>query len=190
MRLAKILALAALALTFAAPAHASFDFAQKPGPLNAPATLGFGVGYFDVLNNNPRKEAVDFRLEYRAGFDMLSLANARNSWIEIRPMGGFSATTDAGLYGFGGFVFDVPIGKHFVLSPNLAVGLWDNGHGKYLGSFVEFRSTVEVGYKFNDESRLTVAFGHMSNAGLTQQNHGVEILTLYYHMPISKIFSR
>ena len=55
---------------------------------------------------------------------------------------------------------------------------------------VEFRSTMEVGYKFDDESRLDVAFGHMSNAGLTSQNHGVEILTLYYHMPISKIFAQ
>jgi hypothetical protein len=189
MRLAKVLALAALALSFATPAHA-LDFTQKPGSLNAPATIGFGVGYFDVLPNNPRKEAVDFRLEYRASYDMLSLVNGRNGYIEIRPMAGASVTTDLGKYFFGGFVFDVPLGKHFFLSPNLAVGLWDNGDGKYLGSFVEFRSTMELGYKFNDESRLSVAFGHMSNAGITKENHGVEILTLYYHMPIDKIFSR
>lgn len=189
MRFAKILALAALAVTLAAPAYA-LDFTQKPGPLNMPATLGFAVGYFDALENNPRKEAVDFRLEYRASYDMLSLANARNSWIQIRPMGGASITTDGGKYGFGGFVFDVPLGKHFYFAPNLAVGLWDNGNGKYLGSFVEFRSTVEAGFRFNDESRIGIAFGHMSNAGLTSRNHGVEILSVYYHMPISKIFGK
>ncbi|HVY12576.1 MAG TPA: acyloxyacyl hydrolase [Alphaproteobacteria bacterium] len=187
MRLFILPALAILALGFVAATPAK---ANLPGPLNAPATLGFSAGYFDVLPNNPRKKAVDFRLEYRSDYDMLSLANGRNSWIEIRPMGGFETTTDGALYGFGGFVFDIPIGKHFVLSPNEAVGLWYNGNGKYLGSFVEFRSTVEVGYRFDDESRLDVAFGHISNAGLTSQNHGVEILSVYYHMPIQKIFGR
>jgi hypothetical protein len=59
-----------------------------------------------------------------------------------------------------------------------------------MGSFIEFRSTVEAGYKFDDASRLTVAYGHISNAGLTSVNHGAEILTLYYHIPVDKIFGK
>lgn len=182
MRLALPLALAGTLLCLApAPASAT---------LNEPATIGFSAGYFDVLPNNPRKKAIDFRLEYRSSYDMLRLANASNNWIEIRPMAGFETTTDQAYYAFGGFVFDIPIGKHFVISPNEAVGLWDNGHGKYLGSYVEFRSTMEVGYKFDNGMRFDVAFGHISNAGLTSQNHGVEILSGYIHVPVNLIFSK
>lgn len=159
-------------------------------PNNEPATLGFAVGYYDVQKNSPRNEAIDFRLEYRSAFDMLSLANARNSVIAIRPFGGIEATSDAAFYGLGGFVFDVPFGKYFVLSPNLAVGLYEPGNGKRLGSFVEFRSTVEAGVRFDDASRLTVSFGHISNAGLTGHNPGTEILSVYYHVPVDKIFGR
>jgi hypothetical protein len=181
----RALALATVTLaTLAAPA-----FASSTPVLNEPATLGFSVGYFDVLPNHPRKEAVDFRLEYRAAYDMLGLANAHNSVIAIRPFGGVETTTDGALYGLGGFVFDIPIGKHFVFSPNEAVGVYYRGDGKRMGSFIEFRSTVELGYKFDDGSRVTGAFGHISNAGLTDINHGVEIASVYYHVPICKIFN-
>jgi hypothetical protein len=180
MRLALSAAFVAAAALAPLPAHA----------VNEPATLGFSVGYYDILKNTPHKPAADFRLEYRAAYDMLGLANASNSWIEIRPMAGFEATSDEAKYLFGGFVFDVPIGRHFVFSPNLAVGFYDNSKGKYLGSFVEFRSTVEVGYKFDNGLRLTTAFGHISNAGLTKQNHGVEILSAYVHVPVDMLFGR
>ena len=165
-------------------------FAADAPMLNEPATLGLSVGYYDVLDNNPRKEAADFRLEYRAAYDMLGLAKAHNNIIAIRPFAGIETTTDGAFYGLGGFVFDVPIGKHLVFSPNIGVGLYSGGDGKNLGSIIEFRSTVEAGYKFDSGSRLTAAFGHISNAGIGDSNHGVEILSLYYHLPVDKIFSK
>ena len=174
-----------LASLLAVPALAS----ETP-VLNEPATLGFSAGYYDILDNNPHQPAADFRLEYRSAFDMLGLAKAHNSVIAIRPFGGIEATTDGALYGLGGFVFDMPIGKHFVVSPNLAVGLYSDGDGKHLGSLIEFRSTFEVGYKFDCGTRLTTSIGHISNAGIGDINHGVEILSLYVHVPVDKIFSK
>lgn len=174
-----------LALNLATPAHA----AHAPAHNAEPATLGFGVGYFDVMENNPRNESLDLRLEYRAAYDMLKLVNGQNSVVTIRPFGGIEATTDGALYGLGGFVFDIPIGRYFVLSPNVGVGAFYRGDGKRMGSFVEFRSTLEAGVRFDDASRLTLAFGHISNASLTKVNHGAEVLSVYYHLPIDKIFS-
>ncbi|MBY0428418.1 MAG: acyloxyacyl hydrolase [Alphaproteobacteria bacterium] len=175
-----------LASLIAVPALAS----ETP-VLNEPATIGAGVGYFDLFNHNDQhKAAADFRLEYRSAFDMLGLAKAHNSVIAIRPFGGIETSSDGMLYGLGGFVFDVPVGKHFVLSPNIGVGLFYNGDGKRLGSFVEFRSTMELGYKFDGGTRVTTAFGHISNAGLTDRNPGSEILTLYVHVPVDKVFSK
>jgi lipid A 3-O-deacylase len=175
----------ALSLIFSALCLLSLPAQAKT---TEPATIGFAAGWFDALENHPRDEAADFRVEYRSAYDMLDLAGGDNEWISIRPFGGFSTTTDSAHYAFAGFVFDVPIGDRFVFSPNIAVGLWDNGNGKYLGSFIEFRSTVEAGIRFDNGMRLTAAFGHISNAGLTKRNHGAEILSGYLHVPVNMIF--
>ena len=53
---------------------------------------------------------------------------------------------------------------------------------------MEFRSTIELGYRFDDRSRLSLAFGHLSNAGIGDSNPGTEVLTLYYHLPIDRLF--
>lgn len=163
--------------------------ADKP-VINEPATLGFGIGYYDIFDNNPRKEAVDFRLEYRSSFDMLGLAKAHNQFIAIRPMAGLEVTSDNAQYVHGGFVFDIPVGKYFVFSPSSNVGFYNNGDGKYLGSFIEFRNQVELGVKLENGMRVTGALGHISNAGLTSKNHGVEIATMYVHVPVDKIFGK
>jgi hypothetical protein len=33
-----------------------------------------------------------------------------------------------------------------------------------------------------------VAFSHLSNAGIADENPGVEVLNLYYSLPINRIF--
>jgi hypothetical protein len=190
MRHFNILAAAlVLSCLLAGQAHASF-FSKTP-VLNEPDTISLGIGWFDFNDHWPRqREAVDFRLEYRTAFDMLGLINAHNAYIAIRPFVGVEANSDSWVYGLWGFLFDVPIGKHFVVTPSLAMGWYDKGGGKYLGATTEFRSTFEAGYKFDDGSRITASVGHISNAGQTQYNPGTEIVDVYYHLPISKIFGK
>lgn len=177
-------AIALCAVSASIPAHAA------SGATAEPATLGFSAGYFEVLQHEPKQPAADFRLEYRSAFDMLSLAKAQNSTITIRPFTGVETTSDGALYGLGGFVFDMVFWNHWVVSPNVGVGLFYGGDGRRLGSFVEFRSTMETGYRFDDGSRLTAAFGHISNAGLTGTNPGTEILSFYYHVPVAALFGK
>lgn len=191
MRFFKTFAAAlALVCIFAVPAQASF-FSKTP-VLNEPDTIGLGVGWFDFNDSPPRQnEATDFRLEYRTAFDMLGLINAHNSVMAIRPFVGVEVTTDSWIYGLWGFIFDIPIGKRFVISPSLAMGAYDKGEsGKPLGSTLEFRSTFEAGLRFDDGSRLTAAVGHISNAEITRYNPGTEIFNVYYHFPVSKIFGK
>jgi hypothetical protein len=99
-------------------------------------------------------------------------------------------TTRGQLYGFGGFAFDILLGRHIVLTPTEVVGLYYRGDGKRLGSFVEFRSTLEAGYRFTNEIRLTGFIGHTSNAGLTDLNPGANTVGGYVHIPVSMIFGK
>ena len=49
---------------------------------------------------------------------------------------------------------------------------------------VEFLSQLELGYLFDNNHRIGIAGGHISNAGLGDRNPGTEILNVYYHIPV------
>jgi lipid A 3-O-deacylase len=150
-----------------------------------PDLVGFGGGYFDTLKNEPRNRAADFRLEYRFGD---SLWPAVDEYVSIRPWAGVEFTSDGAAYGLGGILFDIPLGSSFTFTPNFGAGVYHDGDGKQLGSFWQFRSTAELSYRFSDQSRVAVSFGHISNAGLTDQNPGSEILSIYYQVPADWLF--
>ena len=48
------------------------------------------------------------------------------------------------------------------------------------GSFWEYKTGVEIDYKFADLSRLGLALHHMSNAGITQVNPGEQQIEVVY----------
>ena len=132
--------------------------------------------YFDVIE--AEEEAVDFRLEYR---------HNEKLWI-FKPWAGIEGTADGAIYGLAGVLVDLFFGRRIVVTPSFGAGLYHEGDGKDLGSIVEFRSQLEVAYRFNDRSRLGVAIGHISNAGIGDDNPGTEIVTVYYSAPLQNIF--
>jgi len=72
-----------------------------------------------------------------------------------------------------------------VVTPSATVGLWEKGNGKDLGSWVEFKTGAEFAYRFDDHSRLGLAFHHISNAGQTRRNPGEESLELVWSIPFN-----
>ena len=142
-----------------------------------PAFLGFAVGWYDA--NLRDDQAVDFRLEYRHDARLVG---------PVKPWAGLEATSDGGLWGGAGILLDLYFGRRLVLTGSFAPGAYANGGGKDLGHTVEFRSQIELGYRFDDRSRLSLALSHLSNAGLGDENPGVEVLSLYYHLPLGTLF--
>ena len=140
-----------------------------------PAFITLGIGGYDVFQNDD--EAVDFRLEYRG----------EKLWV-FKPWAGIEATSDGAVYGLAGVLVDLYFGRRIVLTPSFGAGAYHDGSGKDLGSVIEFRSQVELAYRFNDRSRLGVAVSHISNASIGDDNPGTEIVTLYYSIPFEKVF--
>ena len=153
----------------------------------APDLLSFGAGSVDFDKDNPRSKSAEFRLEYRTGF---SLWSAQNNWLDfgIHPLVGGQVSTRGQLYGFGGFGFDIVLYRHYVITESEAVGLFDGGTARPLGSIIEFRSQLEAGYRFDNNIRLTAEISHLSNAGITKQNPGEEIIGGYVHVPLAMAF--
>ena len=163
MRLNVLLALftiIALPFTICAPAQADTDL------------FSVSAGYYDINDN---EDAADFRIEYRWGDPL--------AWV-IKPWVGAEATSDGAVYGVAGLLFDFKIGESFLITPSFGAGAYSDGDGKDLGHTIEFRSQLELGYKFENESRFGVAFGHISNASIGDSNPGTEILSVYYHHPV------
>ena len=141
-----------------------------------PDFLVLGAGAFDIFDDMTAGEFdAQFRLNTRL-------------WI-FRPQVGLSVTTDSAFYAYAGFYSDFHLGDRVVLSPSIAVGGFHEGDGKDLGGAVEFRSAIELAYKFENKSRLGLQFGHLSNAGIYDSNPGEEFLLLNYSIPVT-VFDR
>lgn len=142
--------------------------------------LSAAVGYFDVFENNEQDSAGDMRVEYRPDWHLY-----KKGIVTITPFIGGEATTDGSLYGLGGLAFDMQY-HNWYLTPSIGVGAYWSGDGKNMGSPLEFRSQIETGYEFDNQMRLGVAISHTSNADVSDTNPGAEVISLYYHYPLSK----
>lgn len=155
---------AALALTLlAVPGVARAD---------GPGLLALGTGAYDVLHGHTEAQ---LRLEYRFAQSFL--------WV-IQPLVGAFGTTDGTFFGYAGIRIELPLGDHIVLIGDTAAGYWHHGRGLDLGNPIEFKSGVELAYRFAGQSRLGVAFDHISNAGIAKINPGIESLLLVYSYPL------
>lgn len=139
--------------------------------------LSLGIGAYNVFDSDT---SADVRVEYRHGTPLF--------W-KIKPWAGLEATTEGSIWGGGGVLADFNLADNIYLTPSFGVGLYtDGGSDTDLGHPIEFRSQLEGGYQFLNGHRVGVAFSHISNAGLDNDNPGTEILNLYYHIPVGHLF--
>lgn len=143
---------------------------EEPKP-EEPALLTLGVGYYDINDN---EDAAEFRLEWRG----------KPLWWKMKPLAGVMGTSDAAVYGYGGVSFDFYLGRRLLIAPSFAAGLYSNGDGKDLGSAFEFRSGLEVGWRFDNGSRISAILYHISNASIDSNNPGTEVLSIGYSHPL------
>lgn len=106
-------------------------------------------------------------------------------WHDLEPMAGVQINTDGGIYGYAGLNYDWMFAEDWYLTPNAAVGLYDDNSSVDLGGVVEFRTGLEVSYAFEGDYRLGLAFHHISNAGIYDDNPGTEQVMLTYSIPMN-----
>jgi hypothetical protein len=104
-------------------------------------------------------------------------------WNLIRPVAGVLSSSSGGAFVYSGFVVEVPLPAGLQLSPGFAPGIVLASGDRDLGSPIEFRSSIEISVAPIEAVRVGIGFSHISNAGLTQHNPGVEVLTLGIAIP-------
>ncbi len=108
-----------------------------------------------------------------------------DQYYGLRPTVGILGNSDSAMYGFAGINWDLPLGiAPIIITPGTAVGAYKQGDSKDLGLGLEFRSSLEVTYKFDDGQRVGAAISHLSNANIGDRNPGVETIQFVYSYPL------
>lgn len=140
------------------------------------AYLAFGTGAFDFIDDDDNDDnAAEYRVEYRSGW--------RVYW-RLKPFVGVMATTNESIYAYGGLLADFDLGR-FVITPSLTAGYYARGNGKDLGLDAEFRTGIEVAYRFDNGMRLGISLYHLSNASIAKDNPGTEVGGLVLSYPLN-----
>jgi hypothetical protein len=149
---------------------------SQPAAADDPPFVSFSAGAFDW--NRQKDPGAEFRLEYRSDYKL---------WI-FKPFAAFAASSTGQTFLGAGVLIDVFLGNRIVVTPSFAPH-WYRGETRDLdlGYPLEFRSQLEIAYRFDDRSRLGFAVSHYSNASLGDKNPGTESMMLYYSMPLSKL---
>ena len=177
---------AVLALALCAPYAAHADDQSSD-------LISFGAGFMDFDKSEPKRQSTDLRLEYRFGESLLPLLSTSFSTkddAQFHPFLGYEVTSRNAEYGVGGFVMDWDFCQHGIFSWSEGLGYFAHGDMSTLGSTFQFRSQAEIGYRFDNNMRLTTEFSHISDAKTTRYNPGAEILGMYLHVPTSVLFGR
>ena len=149
--------------------------ALLPAVASAQEMLNFNVGAWEAFQSENREGMAGF--EYRGNY----------FWHNLRPNAGLFVTTDGAQYYYGGFGYDFFLDNshNFVLTPNLAVGIYNHSGGESLGGPIEFKSGIEAAYIFPNQQRLGLALHHLSNASIYDHNPGSETVTVQYSIPFT-----
>lgn len=80
-----------------------------------------------------------------------------------------------------GIFYDLPLGSGWVFTPSLGLGAYGKRHdGIQLGLPLEFRTTLELSYRFAVRHGVAISLGHLSNAELDHINPGTEMAKILY----------
>ena len=144
-----------------------------------PDFLSIGIGAFDF--NRKKDQGAEFRLEYRSD---------KKLWV-FKPFAAAAYTSPGHGFVGAGVLIDLFFGNRVVVTPSFAPHYYFGENDNLdLGHAVEFRSQLEVAYRFDNRARLGVAISHYSNASIGDTNPGTETATVYYSVPLGKIFGR
>lgn len=149
------------------PVSGSADYQKSPAMVN----LTFGqVGIADNI-----KGASRYGLEYRT--------RPYSKWALV-PAVGFARAENGATFVYADLRHDFWLNDRWVVIPSFGVGAFDDTEEIDLGETLEFRSGVELAYRFYGQYRVGVAVFHLSNGGLSDKNPGTEALVISLCIPL------
>ena len=126
------------------------------------------TGTFDVIDKEGDDQTTLIGIEHR-NTDLF-----RNTFLgKFAPVTGAFVTGKNSLYFYTGVEGQYDVGP-IKISPSFTPGYYEKGSGKDLGSALEFKSEIKVGFDILENSKLGYSYSHISNNDWGNTNPGTD----------------
>lgn len=135
-------------------------------------TLGLGASDFGDQGEDSAALGVEYRHTPFSEKRVLSVAWGAN----------LEATGEGDVFVGGGIWARWQWNSGWFIDNSIMPGFYEEGtDGNDLGSAFEIRSLLGVGYQFDNGNAISAAISHKSNAGLAEDNPGMNVYSVRYH---------
>ena len=143
-------------------------FALNANAEDRDADLSFYTGTFDVIDKEGDDQTSLFGIEHKN-------PNLFRDTIfgKFKPVTGGFITGDSSVYLYTGIEGQYGLGP-FKILPSFAPGYYEKGDGKDLGSVLEFKSEIKLGFDIFENSKLSYSYSHISNNECGDTNPGTD----------------
>ena len=126
------------------------------------------TGTFDIIDKEGDDQTSLIGLEHRNS-DLF-----RNTFLgKFKPLTGIFMTGNSSVYLYTGVEGQYDIGPLKIL-PSFSPGLYEKGDGKDLGSALEFKTEIKIGFDIFENSKLGYSYSHISNNDWGDTNPGTD----------------
>ena len=130
--------------------------------------ISFFTGTFDVIDKEGDDKTSLFGIEHKNP-DLF-----RDTFLgKFKPITGGFITGNNSAYFYTGIEAQYGLGPLKIL-PSFAPGYYEKGDGKDLGSVLEFKSELKVGFDIFENSKLSYSYSHISNNDWGETNPGTD----------------
>ena len=130
--------------------------------------LTFYTGTFDVIDKEGDDQSNLFGIEHK------NPELFRNTFLgKFSPVTGGFVTGDSSVYLYTGIEGQYGIGPIKIL-PSFTPGFYQKGDGKDLGSVLEFKSEIKIGFDIFENSKIGYSYSHISNNDWGDTNPGTD----------------
>ncbi len=124
------------------------------------------TGTFDVIDKEGDDQTSMIGVEHR-NTDLF-----RNTFLgKLAPVTGAFVTGKESIYFYTGVEGQYSVGP-MNISPSFTPGYYEKGSGKDLGSALEFKSEIKIGFDILKDSKLGYSYSHISNNDWGSKNPG------------------
>ena len=130
--------------------------------------ISFYTGTFDVIDKEGDDQTSLFGIEHK------NPNLFRDTFLgKFSPVSGGFMTGDSSVYLYTGVEGQYGIGRLKIL-PSFTPGYYEKGDGKDLGSALEFKSEIKIGFDIFENSKLGYSYSHISNNEWGDRNPGTD----------------
>ncbi len=137
--------------------------------------FGLSVGLYDGFSHD--KAAMAFNLEYQPGVKIAGV---------LQPIFGAMITNQGTIFGYGGVGVPLDITDKVFVMPSVAVGSYHEGDGYDLGQSLAYRIGGELGWKLENQSRISLNAHIITNGDSFDKEDRTEVISLTYTTPLQK----